>query len=116
MELGVIAFAVCFVLTVFGVRNSPEQMGMEPYGAGEKPEAGTQEEEESGFEYAQVWRSPAFYVTLCYGFMVILLTSFAQQIYSYADCYAHRYGECGKGLFHYVGGDAYSESSHWMDV
>lgn len=85
MELGVIAFAVCFVLTVFGVRNSPEQMGMEPYGAGEKPEAGTQEEEESGFEYAQVWRSPAFYVTLCYGFMVILLTSFAQQIYSYAD-------------------------------
>lgn len=85
MVLGAITLVACLFLTVFGVRNSPEQVGMEPYGAGEEVDDTKQEDEESGFTYKQVWRSPAFYLMLCYGFIIIILASFAQQIYSYAD-------------------------------
>lgn len=95
MILGLVTMIVCFLLTLLFVRNSPEEAGMKPYGAdaagdasalGETTAEGAADPSaESGFPYQQVWKSPAFYLVLLYGFLVIILASFSQQVYSYAD-------------------------------
>lgn len=105
MILGLVTMIVCFLLTLLFVKDSPEKAGMQAYGAdpadggrsaGKAQAGGSDVSEnakaggdvpaaEEGFTYQQVWKCPAFYLVLFYGFLVIILASFSQQMFSYAE-------------------------------
>lgn len=57
-------FSVVMVLLFAVVRNSPEELGLRPYGEGqyEHKTKGKNKEKWSGFSWAQVLRRPAFYL------------------------------------------------------
>lgn len=78
---GVIALVTSLPFTLFCIRSTPEEVGLQPYGAGIS-EDGTVEKPK-GLSASKAMKNPVFYVVFIYAGMINLLTIIAPQFPSY---------------------------------
>ncbi len=78
---GIIALVTSLPFTLFCVRSTPEEVGLQPYGA-EIAEDGTVEKP-WGLSAAKAMKSPVFYAVFIYAGLINLLTIIAPQFPSY---------------------------------
>lgn len=88
---GIIVGIVVVVLTLLCIRNSPEQMGVKPWGADEaaeeeKKKAENQEtHEETGLTRREALKTPSFYFIAIAAFISCLTPSLNQQLSAYSS-------------------------------
>ena len=75
---------LCFVTPVIGffLRNKPADVGLKPYGEGEKISAA--KKSVGGVEYSKAIKMPAFYRLFAFGFLMSAVASIFQYIPKYA--------------------------------
>jgi MFS family permease len=91
---GIATTAFCLLFTILFVRKSPESVGLKAYGEDKNTEGKTEKPEEdgqksmenstSGVMLKQAIKTPAFYVTLLFSLIVVIIPSLIQQLSSYA--------------------------------
>lgn len=79
---GIIALATSLPFTLFCIRSTPEEVGLQPYGADVANES-TVPEKPRGLSASKAMKSPVFYILFIYAGFVNLLTIIAPQFPSY---------------------------------
>ena len=78
---GIVALATSLPFTLFCIRSTPEEVGLQPYGA-EIAEDGTVEKAK-GLSASKAMKSPVFYAVFIYAGIINFLTIIAPQFPSY---------------------------------
>lgn len=86
---GLATMIICVVLTVLFVRDSPEKLGMKPYGADDPEDRSKDHEQDvqatqTGLLFRQARKTLSFYLILVFAFITVVVPSLIQQLSSYA--------------------------------